>query len=337
MPLVAWILVAALCAALALSAILYMLLRRSRARAVHTEELVSAARRAVRTAADEEATVQTEQLRVAISRIHADSLSAYALEERRLSDERRGELTVRERELSDRLAETLATVERRVEERLRAWESDLDRAQRALDGQVSALAQHQEQRISQVEARLETEAADLGTTADQQRAQAIRLREELESTAKEALAEALDELQTQAAHRRRAIEEIADRLRQREQAMNEQIDRAENEARVRLETAFADLERRQVEQLDRAATREVDRLSEAGALEFENRMRAIREEAAGRLREELDRMSETFVRRANAMIADQFQQVADDASQRLEARIEEAARRYEALRTTGSD
>lgn len=337
MPPVAWILLAALCAALALSAILYLSLRRSRARAVRTEELVSTARRAVRTAADEEATAQTEQLRVAISRMHADSLSEYTAEERRLSDERRGELTVRERELSDRLAETLAVVERRVEERLRAWEADLERAQRALDGQVSALAQHQEQRIAQVEARLETEASELGTASDQQRAQAIRLREELESSAKEALAEALDELQTQAAHRRRAIEEIADRLRQREQAMNEQIDRAESEARARLEIAFADLERRQVEQLDRAATREVDRLSEAGALEFENRMRAIREEAASRLREELDRMSETFVRRANAMIADQFQRVADDASQRLEARIEEAARRYEALRTTGSD
>ena len=75
-------------------------------------------------------------------------------------------------------------------------------------------------------------------------------------------------------------------------------------------------------------------MSEAGALEFENRMRAIREEAAERLREELDRTSETFLRRANVQIADQFQQVADDASQRLEARIDEVARRYEAMRTT---
>ena len=232
MPLVAWILVAALGAALALSVVLYVALRRSRARATRTEELVTAARRAVRAAADEEATVQTEQLRVAIARIHADSLSTYAVEERRLSDERRGELAVRERELSDRLAETLAAVERRVEERLRAWEADLERAQRALDGQVSALEQHQEQRIAQVEVRLEAEAAELGTTADHQRAAAIRLREELESSAKEALAEALDELQIAGGDRRRAIEEIAERLRQREQAMNEQVDRAESDARI---------------------------------------------------------------------------------------------------------
>lgn len=330
MSVAVWILAGALAGALVLSAGLYVLLRRSQARWARLDELVASAQRAVRAAGEEEAAAQAEQLRFAISRAHADSVSTYMTEERRLTDERRGELTVRERELSDRLAETLAAVERRVEERLRAWESDLERAQRALEGEVSALEQHQQQRIADVQARLEAEAMELGTTADHQRAAAIRLREELELTAKDALAEALDELQSQAADRRRAIEEIADRLRQREQALNEQIDRAETEARSRLETAFAELERRQVEQLDRAATREVDRLSEAGALEFENRMRAIREEAAGRLQQELDRMSETFLRRANVLIADQFQQAADEAAQRLEARIDEAARRYEA-------
>jgi gas vesicle protein len=146
--------------------------------------------------AEEEATAQAEQLRVAISRAHADALSTYATEERRLSDERRGELAVRERELSDRLAETLASVERRVEERLRAWEADLERAQRALADEVSALEQLQRQRISGVEARIEAEAAELGTTVEQQRAASVRLREELEATAKDALAHALEELQS---------------------------------------------------------------------------------------------------------------------------------------------
>jgi hypothetical protein len=337
MPVVAWILLGALVAALVLAVGLYLGLRRARSRWARIEDSVTAARRAVRAAAEEEGKAQSEQLRVAIARAHADSISSFATEERRLSDERRGELAVRERELSERLAETLASVERRVEERLRSWEADLERAQRALDGQVAALEQHQQQRIAEVEARLEAEAAELGTTADHQRAAAIRLREELELTAKEALNEALDELQSQAADRRRAIEDIADRLRQREHAMNEQIERAETEARARLEGAFAELERRQVEQLDRAAAREVDRLSEAGALEFENRMRAIREEAAGRLQQELDRMTESFLRRANVLVADQFQQVADDAAQRLEQRIDEFTRRYEAARVVGSD
>jgi hypothetical protein len=256
-------------------------------------------------------------------------------EERRLSDERRGELAVRERELSERLAETLAAVERRVEERLHAWEADLERAQRALEGEVSALEQHQKQRIAEVGARIDTEAAELGTTVDQQRVAAVRLREELEQTAKNALSQALDELQLQADDRRRAIDDMAERLRQHEHAIAEQVDVAESEARARIEIAFAELERRQIEQLERATVHEVDRLSEAGGLEFENRMKAIREEAANRLREELDRTSESFLRRADFLIADQLQQAADAAAQRLDDRIIELARRFEAARSAG--
>lgn len=330
----AWILVAVLVATLLVVVTLVVALRRARASASRTDALVAEARRGVRAAADEEATVQSEQLRVAIARAHADALSAYATEERKLSDDRRGELAVRERELSERLAETLAVVERRVQERLRAWEADLERAQSALADEISALEQVQRQRIVGVEARIEAEAAELGTTVEQQRAAAVRLREELEATTKDALAQALDELQSQADDRRRAIEDITERLRQHEHAVAEQVDRAESDAWTRIESAFTELERRQVVELERATAREVDRLSEAGALEFENRMRAIREEAAGRLREELDRTSETFLRRADMMIADQLQQAADAAAQRLDDRIVELARRFEAARSS---
>jgi hypothetical protein len=332
MPLVAWILAVALVVAIAAAAVAYVALRRTTARSQRIDELVAEARRAVRAEAEEEAAIRAEQLRVAISRAHADSLSAYATEERRYSDERRGELTVRERELSERLAEMLTVVERRVEERLRAWESDLERAQRALEGEVSALAQHQAQRIAQVEARIEAEAAELGTTAEQQRVAAVRLREELERTTREALTEALDDLQLQADDRRRTIEDLNERLRQHEHAVGEQVERAENEARARIEQAFAELERRQVAELERETAREVARLSEAGALEFENRMKAIRDEAASRLREELDRTTEGFLRRADGLIAHQLQQTADSATRELEDRIAEVTRRFEALR-----
>jgi gas vesicle protein len=334
MSLIAWILIGALAATVIAVGLLALLLRRARSRAARTDELVSDARRAVRASAEEETAKQIEQLRVSISRAHADSLSAYVSEERRLSDERRGELAVRERELSDRLAEMLAAVERRVEERLRAWEADLERAQRALEGEVTTLEQRQRQRITEVEARIDAEAVELGTTADQQRAAAIRLRDELENTAKDALTQALDELQTQTDDRRRAIEDVMERLRQHEHAVGEQVDRAESEARARIEAAFGELERRQVAELERETAREVDRLSEAGALEFENRMKAIREEAAGRLREELDRTSESFLRRADGLIADQLQKAADAASQRLDERIVELARRFEASRSS---
>ncbi len=329
MSTIAWILVAALAAVLVLCAGLVLALRRSRARTARTEQLVTEARRAVRAAAEEESAAQGEQLRIAIARAQADSLSAYVAEERRLSDQRRGELTVRERDLSDRMAELVAAVEQRVEERLRAWESDLERAQNALQGAVSTLEQRMRQRIADVETKVAAESDELDATIAEQRASALRLREELETSARDALARALEELQTQADDRRRTIDELNERLRQHEHAVTEQIDRAESEARTRIELAFAELERRQVEHLERALSREIDARSEAGALEFENRMRAIREEAADRLREELDRIAESFLRRADGLIAAELQQAVSTASRLLDDRIIELVRQQD--------
>jgi hypothetical protein len=331
---IAWIIVAALAAAILLSIALAVALRRARARAAVTEELVADARRAIRAAAEDEASLQEEQLRITISRAHADSLSSYVAEERRLSDQRRGELGVRERELSERLAELVATVQQRVEERLNAWEADLERAQNALQGAVTTLEQSLRQRVADVEARIEAEATELGATVDEQRVAALRLREALEASTSAALAEALDELQTQADDRRRAIDDMTERLRQHEHAVAEQVDRAEGEARARIEVAFAEVERGQLEQIERAIAREVDRRAEASALEFENRMRAIREEAGNRLRDELDRTAESFLRRADGLIADQLQKAVSAAAQGLDDRIVELAKRYEAPRSS---
>jgi hypothetical protein len=333
----AWILVAALIAVVFVSAGLALALRRSHARAARTEQLVTEARRAVRAAAEEEATAQTEQLRVAIARAQADSLSAYVAEERRLADQRRGELAVRERELSDRMAELVAAVEQRVEERLRAWESDLERAQNALQGAVATLEQRMRQRISDVESRVTAESDELDAAIDEHRASAVRLREELETGARDALTRALEELSAQADDRRRTVDELNERLRQHEHAVTEQVDRAESEAQTRIEVAFAELERRQIEHLERAMSREIDARSEAGALEFENRMRAIREEAGDRLREELDRIAESFLRRADGLIAAELQHAMTAASQRLDDRIIELTRQQLAAYATDTE
>jgi hypothetical protein len=189
------------------------------------------------------------------------------------------------------------------------------------------------QRISEVEGRVAAEADELDATIDEQRVASVRLREELETSARDSLARALEELQFQADDRRRTIDELNERLRQHEHAVSEQVDRAESEARTRIELAFAELERRQVEHLERATAREIDARSEAGALEFENRMRAIREEAADRLHEELDRIAETFLRRADGLIAAELQQAVTAASQRLDDRIVELVRQHETERT----
>jgi hypothetical protein len=322
----AWILVATVAVAVLVVAALALALRRSRAQAARADALVAEARRSVRAAAEEEAAVQTEQLRIATTRAHADALSSYVAEERRLADQQRGELAVRERELSERMAEMLAAVEQRVEDRLRAWEADLERAQHGLDGAIGATEQRLGHRLAEVEQKVAAEASELGATVDEQRVAAARLRETLESNARDALAQALEELQSQADDRRRAIDDLMDRLRQHEHALAEQAERAESEARARVEAAFAELERRQVDGLERALAREVDRVSEAGALEFENRMRAIREEAAARLREELDRTGETFLRRADGLIAEQLHEAVKAAAERLDDRIVELAR-----------
>lgn len=321
-----WALVAALIGVLLACVVLVLSLRRARARATRTEQLVTETRRAVRAAGEEEASAQADTLRVSIARAHADALSAYVAEERRLSDQRRGELAVRERELSDRMAEVVAVVEQRVEERLRAWESDLERAQNALHGSVATLEQRMRQRIADVESRVASESDELDAAIDEQRAAAIRLREELETSARDSIARALEELSTQADERRRTVDELNDRLRQHEHAVTEQVDRAESEARTRIEVAFAELERRQIEHLDRAIGREIEVRSEAGALEFDNRMRAIRDEASDRLREELDRIAESFLRRADGLIAAELQQAMSAASQRLDDRIVELTR-----------
>ena len=58
-------------------------------------------------------------------------------------------------------------------------------------------------------------------------------------------------------------------------------------------------------------------------------MRAIREEAADRLREELDRIAESFLRRADGLIAAELQQAVSAASKQLDQRIVELARQQD--------
>ena len=55
-------------------------------------------------------------------------------------------------------------------------------------------------------------------------------------------------------------------------------------------------------------------------------MRAIREEAADRLREELDRTAESFLRRADGLIAAELQTRSTRRTKRLDERIVELAR-----------
>jgi hypothetical protein len=293
---IVWILVGCLVAAVLVAAGLAFGLRRARDHARDADEQVAAARIRLRAVVAELTEEHAEEIRRLVARERSESISALAAEERRFADQRRGAFEERERRVSEALAEQLTDAERRMDERLRGFTDDLDRAQRHLEAQLALLEQRHRQAIIDVEHRIEAEAAELGSTADEQRKTVLRLREELERAATEAVTEALDELESQTTDRRRAINEITERLRAREAGIAEGIERAESDARGRLEVAFVDFERRQTERIERVLSRELERHVQAAALAFDERMRELKEDAAARLARELDRAVELLGR-----------------------------------------
>jgi hypothetical protein len=301
----AWILAAGLAAAVAVIVVLAFRLRRSRAGAADADALVASARAALISAIEEQTAAHQEEIRRTIARERAESLSLLVAEERRLADEHRAEFVERERRSTEALVDTMSQSERRLDERLRGFGDDLDRAQRHLEAQLQKLQQRHEHAIAEVEGRIDAEAAELGSTADEQRRVHLRLRDELERVASQAVTEALDELEAQTVERRRSIEEITERLRTRETAIADSIDRAETDVRARLDVVLVEWERRQTERLERVTEREIDRHIQVAAQAFDERMREIREEAATELRNELDRAvaalaREELVRRLDA-------------------------------------
>ena len=291
-----WILGACLVVAVLAAGGLAVALRCTRAAAADSDRLVAGAREAVREAVAAETAAHTEEVRRVLARERAETASLLAAQERRLADERREAFEARERQTAEWLAEELARTERRLEERLRGFSDDLDRAQRHLEAQLARLQKRNRQAIDDVEARLEAEASELGSTADEQKKTVLRLREELERAAGQAVTEALDELESQTLERRRAIEEITERLRVREAAVADSIEKAETDVRARLDVVLAEWERRQADRLERVTEREVERHTQVAMLAFDERLREAREEAAARLQRELDRAVELLVR-----------------------------------------
>ena len=79
------------------------------------------------------------------------------------------------------------------------------------------------------------------------------------------------------------------------------IEREEAEALRRIQSSFGDVERRQVEQLERVVERDGGALLGArGASSSRRRCASAREDAAQRLARELDRAVQAFAREATA-------------------------------------
>ncbi len=260
-----------------------------------------------------------------LSRGRADSLSAYAEEERRLAETRRTALGESEQRLRHGLAEAFSKVQGQVEQRLAAWHQDLDRAQRQLGGRLEQIAAQEGSLIEALEARLDSDSERLKTADEEQRAAVARLREDLGRAAKEASAAAAAELESHATDRRRALHQVAERLSAREQDLVRRIEREETDASRRIQSTFADVERRQVEQLERVLDRAAGRFVDAAAHQFEGSVKSAREEAARRLSRELERAVQSFAREGESLLAERLAQLGDAGGMRLEKKLAQVA------------
>jgi uncharacterized phage infection (PIP) family protein YhgE len=261
------------------------------------------------------------ELERVLARARADSSSLLAEQERRIVEERRAAAAERTRDAVDELGEALMKAQRQIEARFNAWNDDLERAQNAVVDQLAQLAQRQKQLISEAEARIAADAERLEAESEQQRAGLVRLRDDSARATQEAVAAGASELDSFAAERRRALHELNERMRRRERQMSELIEREETEAMRRIQAGFAEVERKQIEQLDRILKRATTSYSDAAAQQFADTVRGTREAAATRLSRELDRSVQAFAREAQTVLAERLTQVGDVGAQRLERRL----------------
>jgi colicin import membrane protein len=272
-----------------------------------------------------EADERNAELERTLVRARADSASILAEQERRIAEERRAAADDRSRTAADELGEALTAAQQQMEVRLTAWTDDLERAQRGVADQVAQLAQRQKQLIAEAEARIATDAERLEAESEQQRANLVRLRDELARASQEAVAAGSAELEGYASERRRTLHELNERIRKRERQLTELIEREETDATRRIQAGFADVERRQLEQLERILARATSSYSDAATQQFADTVKSSREAAAVRLSRELDRAVQAFAREAQTVLAERLAQAGDAGVQRLERRQAQVA------------
>jgi hypothetical protein len=296
---------------------------RTRARAVDAE--IERATGQLDEVVQRGAQARATELERTLARARADSLSAFAEEERRLAESRRQALGESEQRLRHGLAEAFAKVEGQVERRLAAWHQDLDRAQRRLGERLEQIAERERSLIEALESRLNTDADRLKTADEEQRAALTRLREELGRAVAEAAASASAELEAHATERRRALHQVAERLTARERDLMRRVEREETDASRRIQSTFAEVERRQVEQLERVLDRTSGRFVDLATHQFDGTIKAAREEAARRLQRELERAVQSFAREGETLLAERMAQLGDAGAMRLEKKLSQVA------------
>jgi hypothetical protein len=269
----------------------------------------------------EETAATTAEIQRLLARERADSLSRLQDEERRIAEERRRDVVERERVAGSELATKLAAAQDRMEKRFASWSADLDRSRQALTAELAKLAERQKTLIRQSEERLQADREKIDEAGELQLAAVSKLREDLQRVAETAAQELRAELDAHGAERRRALEEMNQRLKTRERQLAERVDREETDVVKRIAARFTDIERRQVETLERATNQAAGRFAEAAALQFDSAVKSAREDAARRLARELDRAVHMFAREAESVLAERMAQVADTGTQRVEKRL----------------
>jgi len=280
-----------------------------------------------------EADERNAELERTLVRARADTASILAEQERRMAEERRVAAAERARLAEDELGKALTAAQQQVEVRLIAWTDDLERAQRGVADQLTQLAQRQKQLIAEAEARIASDAERLEAESEQQRASLVRLRDELARASQEAVAAGSAEVEGYASERRRSLHELNERIRTRERQLTELIEREEADATRRIQAGFTDVERRQLEQLERIVSRATSSYSDAATQQFADTVKSSREAAAVRLSRELDRAVQAFAREAQTVLADRLAQVGDAGAQRLERRQAQVAAGLDRQRT----
>jgi len=296
-------------------------LRRGMARSRALDREFERAKAELQTAVESETRGRTAEIERTLARARADSLSAYSEEERRLAETRRTALEESEERLRHGLAQAFTKVQGQVEQRLASWHQDLDRAQRDLGDRLEQVAQRERTLIEALEARLVDDAERLQGVDEEQKAIVSRLREDLARAVSEAAATAEAELEAHATERRRALHQVSDRMTTRERDLIRRIEREETEASRRILSSFTDVERRQVEQLERVLDRAAGNFVDAATHQFDGTIRAAREEAARRLQRELERAVQRYAREGQSLIAEQMTRLGESGGQRLEKKF----------------
>ena len=309
-----------------------IVLRRALVRSEQIDAHLAEAQARLHALVAREAEDRAAELERTLARARADSVSLLVEEERKLADDHRREFAERERAAAASLTDALTNTQTQVEQRLAGWAQDLDRAAETTKLHIADLSQRQKQLVSDAELRLAADGERLAAESEELRSAIQRLRAELDKALEDVLATAHTEVESHAAERRRALHELDERMRRRERELMERIQREEAEAAQRIHAGFEDVQRRQIEQLERIVERATATYSDDAAQQFAALVKSSREDAARRLSRELDRAVEVFAREAEAVLAERLAHVGDAGAQRLERRLADATTALERRR-----